>query len=189
MPELLLIPHNGASVKFNHWQVFKNKEAAQEPEHNSHHLDLPSKLQQWTWLQAPLIGGIKTDIISTLKFERHSVGLPCCFKSNQNYHSRQIQYYQILNTFAMVFKTTVTLSIHPEMGTTGNSLALFNHYLAKSSPRTLEASECKFQVIAGARNVFTWKCFAFTEIITVQNGNKLVTTNTWSEQSCLLYSG
>lgn len=81
----------------------------------------------------------------------------------------------------MVFKTTVSLSILPEMGTTGNSLALFNYYLAKSSPRTLEASdltECKFQVTAGARNVFTWKCFAFTEIITLQNGNKLVTTNT-----------
>lgn len=77
------------------------------------------------------------------------------------------------------FQHNCESQLSPRDGTdtcaTGNSLALFNYSLAKGSPSILEPcdlTECKFQVIAGARNVFTWKCFAFTEIITLQNGNK-----------------
>lgn len=91
MPELLLIPHNIVLVKFNHWHVFKHQQAAQESEYDGHPLNLPVKLQQWKLLRSLLIGGIKTDIISTLKLEKHSVGLPCCSQSNQNYHLLHIQ--------------------------------------------------------------------------------------------------
>lgn len=91
MPELLLIPHNIVLVKFNHWQVFKHQQAAQESEYDGHPLNLPAKLQQWILLPSLLIGGIKPDIISTLKLGKHSVGLPCWSQSDQNYHLLHIQ--------------------------------------------------------------------------------------------------
>lgn len=94
-------------------------------------------------------------------------------------YSRQTQYYEILNTFAVVFNTIVSPSILPEMAQTPVQLAIgllcLITLLLKAVQelwRPVALLNAKFQVITGARNVFTRKCFAFTEIITLQNGKK-----------------
>lgn len=56
-----------------------------------------------------------------------------------------------------------------EMALTAVQLAIALLYLIITrSPEACGLTACKFQVITFARNIFTWKGFAFTKIVTLQ---------------------